>query len=126
MVGPKGPSISKQRLATEMARPDRMSRKTVKIMSFNSTGFNSVKAQWIRDLLSTFDISFLGIQEHFKQTKSLPQLFKKEFRNYDASVCRAFREDCRDTGRAKGGLAQLSLKLLNGVKKEVGGFKPKY
>ena len=119
MVGPKGPSISKQRLATEMARPDRMSRKTVKIMSFNSTGFNSVKAQWIRDLLSTFDISFLGIQEHFKQTKSLPQLFKKEFRNYDASVCRAFREDCRDTGRAKGGLAQLSLKLLNGVKKEV-------
>ena len=116
MVGPKGPSISKQRLATEMARPD---RKSVKIMSFNSTGLNSVKAQWIRDLTSTFGVSFLGLQEHFKRGKSLPQLFKKEFGNYNASICPAYREDCRDTGRAKGGLAQLSLKALNGVKREV-------
>ena len=116
MVGPKGPSISKQRLAIEMARP---SGKTVKIMSYNSTGLNSVKAQWIRDLLVTFNVSFLGLQEHFKRGKSLPQLFKREFGNYDASICPAYREDCRDTGRAKGGLAQLCLKSLNGVEREL-------
>ena len=37
---------------------------------------------------------------------------------YNASICNAFREECRDTGRAKGGLAQLSLKTLN-VEREV-------
>ena len=102
-----------------MARPTDNNRKSVKFMSFNSTGFNSVKAQWIRDLMSTFGVSFMGIQEHFKCTKSLPQLFKKEFGNYNASICSAYREEGRDSGRAKGGLAQLSLKALNGVEREV-------
>jgi len=102
-----------------MARPTRTDRKSIKFMSYNSTGLNSVKAQWIRDLMCTFGVSFMGLQEHFKRSKSLPQLFKKEFGMYNASICSAFREECRDTGRAKGGLAQLSLKSLNGVEREV-------
>ena len=77
-----------------------------------------MKAQWIRDLTGTCAAHFVGIQEHFKKTKSLNNFFRKEFCNFDSFVLPAYREEGRDTGRAQGGLAQLCSKALGGVKKE--------
>jgi hypothetical protein len=91
--------------------------KTVKFISYNSTGLNLVKTNWIRDLMTVCDADFLGLQEHFKKTKTLNNYFRNEFQKHDSYVVPAFREEGRDTGRAKGGLAQLCRKG-EGVRKE--------
>ena len=90
-----------------MAKPN---VNTVNFLSYNSTGFDSVKTKWVRDLLDTCKISFCGLQEHFKRIKTLPRLFRSEFSKYDSLVLPAHREEGRDTGRAQGGLAQLVMK----------------
>ena len=90
-----------------MARPN---VNTVNFLSYNSTGLDSVKAQWIRDLLETCNATFCGLQEHFKRIKTLSRLFRTEFPKFDSLVLPAHREEGRDTGRAKGGLAQMVLK----------------
>ena len=113
MAGPRAPAYPHLRLA--MARPN---RKSVNFLSFNSTGLSSLKTQWIRDLIDTCSANFIGIQEHFKKTKALNNFFRKEFGKFDSFVLPAFREEGRDTGRAKGGLAQLCSKALGGVKQE--------
>ena len=98
-----------------MARPN---SKPVKFLSYNSTGFNSVKAKWIRDLMDISGASLVGLQEHFKKTKTLSRLFNGEFPQCDSVVVPAHREEGRETGRAKGGLVQISDKSLGGVKRE--------
>ena len=113
MAGPRAPAFLHLRLA--MARPI---GKFVNFLSFNSTGLSPLKTQWIRDLTKTCAANFIGIQEHFKRTKSLNNFFRKEFVNFDSYVLPAYREEGRDTGRAQGGLAQLCSKALGGVKQE--------
>ena len=83
---------------------------TVNFLSYNSTGLDSLKTKWIRDLLETCNATFCGLQEHFKRVKTLPRLFRTAFPNYDNFALPAHREEGRDTGRAQGGLAQLMLK----------------
>lgn len=85
--------------------------------SYNSTGLDKVKVQWIQDLLQTFNVDFLNIQEHFKAIKSVNQYFKKSFCNYDSFVTPAIRNSESHAGRPRGGLAQLSRKNKT-VKKE--------
>ena len=86
---------------------------SVKFISYNSTGMNSVKTNWIRDLLDVSGAHFMGIQEHFKEIRSLINFFKKQFPKFDCCAMPAHREEFRDTGRGKGGLAQLFLKESN-------------
>ena len=113
MAGPRAPAYPHLRLAINMARPN---QKSVNFLSYNSTGLSSLKTQWIRDLTDTCSANFIGIQEHFKRTRSLNNFFRKEFSNFDSFVLPAYREEGRDTGRAQGGLAQLCDKALGGVK----------
>ena len=113
MVGPRSPSLVPLRLA--MAIPV---RKSVKFLSYNSTGMNQVKSQWVQDLMDTCDASYCGIQEHFKKIKTVQKYFKSEFPKCDSLVQPAYREEGRDTGRAQGGLLQLSLKTMQGVRNE--------
>ena len=94
-----------------------MKYKTTNFMSYNSTGLDLVKTSWIRELIDTCNIDFFQLQEHFKITKSLDSFFKKEFPNNDSFVIPAHREPFQDSGRGRGGLAQLSWKNLQ-VKKE--------
>ena len=96
-----------------------MAMPTVKFLSYNSTGLNSAKVKWINDLMATCQINFCGIQEHFRKSRSIAKFFKTAFPNSDACVEQAYREDGRDTGRAQGGLAQLSCKELNVRKSKV-------
>ena len=86
-------------------------------MSYNSTGLDKAKTSWIRNLSETLKIDFFQIQEHFKIAKSLDNFFKKEFPTNDSFIVPGHREPFQDTGRAKGGLAQLACKNLQ-VKKE--------
>ena len=61
-----------------MTRPG---SKAVKFLSYNSTGMGPIQIQWIRDLIETVGANFIGLQEHFKNIKSLQTFFKKEFKN---------------------------------------------
>ena len=94
-----------------------MTRSTLNFMSYNSTGLDTVKVDWINDLITTCYIELLQIQEHFKSTKSVESFFRKRFINNESYVIPAHRETFQDNGRAKGGLAQLSAKNLK-IKKE--------
>ena len=94
-----------------------MARSTMNFMSYNSTGLDTVKIDWIQDLKKTLSIDIFQLQEHFKSTKSVETFFKKQFQNSDSYVIPAHREICQDSGRAKGGLAQLVSKQCD-IKKE--------
>ena len=87
-------------------------------MSYNSTGLDNFRIKWINDLIKTFRVDFFQLQEHFRaiNLKSLDTLFKKFFPLMDNFSISAYRNPGQETGRAKGGLSQLSSKK-NLVKK---------
>ena len=86
---------------------------TVNFMSFNSTGLDSIKAEYIRDLYNMTRCDFISIQEHFKKTKSIDKFFKDNFPEHVSYVIPGFREINQDSGRPKGGIAQLRKKKLD-------------
>ena len=96
-----------------------MAKSSVNFKSYNSTGMNTIKSDWIRDLIETCDIQFFQLQEHFKKTKTLETFFKTEFPLCDSFVIPAHRESGQDSGRAKGGLAQLTSKKFCVRKKRI-------
>ena len=91
-----------------------MASKTLNFMSYNSTGLDTVKTKWIREIIKTCKIDFFQLQEHFKIIESLDSFFRREFSSNDSFVIPGHREAFQDAGRAKGGLAQLSCKTLDG------------
>ena len=93
-----------------------MTKPTVTFLSYNSTGINTVKSSWICDLIAVTDASYVQIQEHFKSSKSTDKFFADQFPGYNSFVIPGHREKNQDSGRAKGGLAQLSKANLD-VKK---------
>ena len=94
-----------------------MASEILNFMSYNSTGLDLVKTDWIREIIKTCKIDFFQLQEHFKTTKTLDSFFKKEFPTNDSFVIPGHREAFQDSGSAKGGPAQLSSKLLD-IRKE--------
>lgn len=86
-------------------------------MSYNSTGLDPVKTDWIRNLIQTCKIDCFQLQEHFKTSKTIDSYFRKQFPLCDSFAAAGFREPFQDSGRAKGGLVQLVDKKLN-IKKE--------
>ena len=89
-----------------------MTTPTVNFVSYNSTGMNSIKSDWIRELSKVTKTDYLSIQEHFKKTKSVDNYFKEQFNDFTSYVIPAYRDKCQDSGRPKGGLAQLTNKIL--------------
>ena len=87
-------------------------------MSYNCTGINNpVKCHWINNICDEFDMDFLSIQEHFKNSKVTDIYFRTKFPKYFILIVPGYRNPGQETGRAKAGLAQLSSKKL-AVKKE--------
>ena len=84
----------------------------VNFMSYNSTGINTVKNQWISEICDEHDVDYLSIQEHFKSTKSTDKFFRENFKDYYSYVIPGHRSPGQDSGRAKAGLAHLSRKYL--------------
>ena len=85
-----------------------MATPTVNILSYNSTGMNTIKTDWIRNFCKLVKIDFCTIQEHFKKSKS-DKFFKEHFNDF-FNVIPAFRAENQDSGQPKGGLAQLIRK----------------
>ena len=86
--------------------------KMVTFMSYNSTGINTVKCNWINEICDNYDVNYLAIQEHFKSTKTTDKFFRDNFKEFNSYVIPGHRSPGQDSGRAKAGLAQLSLKAL--------------
>ena len=89
---------------------------TVSFISYNSTGLNTVKTKWIRDLVKMTEASYIQIQEHFKKNKTIDKFFSEQFPEHNPYVIPGHRERDQDQGRPMGGLAQLSKSNLE-VKK---------
>ena len=86
--------------------------KPVTFMSYNSTGINSVKSLWIKETLQEQEVDFCSIQEHFKTIKTTQQWFRQQFREYHCYTTQAYRMPGVDSGRGRGGLAQLANRQL--------------
>jgi hypothetical protein len=82
-------------------------------LSYNSTGLDTVKSAWTRELCKLTNTSYLSIHEHFMKNKTVDKYFRNQFPDYSPFVIPGFREQCQDSGRPKGGLAQLSSKFIN-------------
>ena len=91
-----GPNIIKERVTT-MVIP------TVNFLSYNSTGLDSIKADFIRNLYNVTKCDFISIQEHFKKTKSIDKFFTNSFPDQISYIIPGFREKDQDSGRPKGG-----------------------
>ena len=90
---------------------------TVNFLSYNSTGLAAAKCMFLQDICDTHSVSYLSIQEHFKWSKTTNKYFIEHFEQGNSYVMPAFRPKTQDSGRAKAGLAQLSLNSI-GVKKD--------
>ena len=86
---------------------------TANFLSFNSTGLNSIKADWIRNLYKVTSSNFISLQEHFKKTKSIDKFFRDQFPENYSYVIPGHRENKCDSGRPKGGIAQMYDKNFN-------------
>ena len=80
--------------------------KTVNLIFYNTTGLDLIKVNWINDLLETFDVDLLQLQEHFKAIKKVDSYFKQNFKKYDSYAIPAIRGNVNHVGRPKGGLVQ--------------------
>ena len=87
-----------------------MATPTANFVSYNSTGMNTIKTDWIGNLCKLAKIDFCSIQEHFKKTKSVDKFFKEQFTYFSSYVIPAFRAENQD--RPKGGLVQMMKKNL--------------
>ena len=92
---------------------------TINILSYNSTGLDQVKIDYIKELLDILDIDLLGLQEHFKAIKSVDQFFKKHFKSHETFVKAAIRDTMEGAGRPRGGLAQFCIKNKNFKKEQI-------
>ena len=99
-----------------MMAPDQQSD-SVTFLSYNSTGMNTMKARWLCEALEDLEIDYCAIQEHFKNTKSTDQFFRDKFSEFNSYVIPAHRAPGVDSGRASGGITQLSRKCYN-IKKD--------
>ena len=86
---------------------------TVKFLTYNSTGMSPAKCQFIKDICVDQNVSYLSIQEHFKWTKMTSKFFSDNFDLFNTYVIPAYRPKLQVSGRAKGGLAQFSLKNVD-------------
>ena len=93
------------------------STSTVNILSYNSTGMDTAKIAWINELAANLQIDLMGVQEHFKCTKSVEEYFRKHFPQFYSHVKPAVR-DTATVGRPRGGLTQFVNKKCN-FKKEI-------
>ena len=86
---------------------------TANFLSYNSTGISAVKCKFLHEICDTNNVNYVSLQEHFKYTKSTSEYFSDKFSNFYSNDKPSYRPRTQDSGRAKGGLAQLSSKLVN-------------
>ena len=83
----------------------------INFLSYNSTGLDSIKADYIRNLYNLTNSNFVSIQEHFKKTKSIDKFFKDSFPEHTSYVIPGVRENNQDSGRPNGQLRNKKINL---------------
>ena len=87
----------------------------LKILSFNSSGFNDEKASFISLLLNSMNVQILFWQEHFLLKNNLYKIDGK-FHNFDSFCLPAIRSEKNEfRGRPSGGLGIFWSKSLGDV-----------
>ena len=116
MAGPRSPSKDTR----EGSSPTPMDMDNIStFLSYNSTGLDTIKTNWIRDIVNVTQSDFISIQEHFKKTKTIDKYFVDQFPDQSSFVVPGYRESGQDSGRPKGGMAMLSCKNKNVSKKRI-------
>ena len=90
-----------------------MTTPSVNFISYNSTGLDKFKCDWIRNLCDVTSTSYCSVQEHFRNSKTTEKYFCDQFDKYNSYVIPGYRAKGQDSGRPKGGIAQLSRKDLD-------------
>ena len=96
-----------------------MAMPTVSFMSYNSTGMSTAKCQFLTDICDIQKVTYLSLQEHFKWSRTTSKFFSDNFDQFNSYVIPAYRPKLQVSGRAKGGLAQLSMKKIDILKDRV-------
>ena len=78
---------------------------SVNFMIYNPTGLDKIKSRWTNQFAQTLNVDFISIQEHFK--KNIGNFFSDQFPDFSSNIVPAVRAQDQDSGRPKGGLAQL-------------------
>ena len=86
-------------------------------LSYNPTGLNALKCDWLNNLLELVDVTYISIQEHFRTARTIEKFFTEQFHDYNSYIIPGFRNDGINSGRPKAGLAQLSKASVS-VRKE--------
>ena len=90
-----------------------------RLISYNSTGFNAAKAEFIRFLSSTLSVDIFCIQEHFLLRTNVSKI-QNEFKNFNSSILPATKKNnVLSSGRPSGGLAIFWKNSLNKVVKQI-------
>ena len=76
-------------------------------LSYNPTGLNEQKCDWLNSLCNTCDVTYVSIQEHFRKSKTIDKFFTEQFQEYNLYVIPGFRNKGTDHGRPKAGWHSL-------------------
>ena len=91
---------------------DNKNNNHVSFISYNSTGLDTIKTSWIRDLAVLTGATFISIQEHFKKSKTVENYFSEQFPNFYSYIKPGFKKEGQTLGRPMAGIAQLSSKAF--------------
>ena len=97
----------------------------VTFMSYNATGANNIKCEFVREIQQEYNVNFSAIQEHFKTVKSTAQYFSEQFSKTHTYTIPAYRLPGVDSGRGRGGLVQLADRGLAVPRARVAAGSPR-
>ena len=85
----------------------------LQIISYNPTGFNSQKANFINFLINSMNIDIFVVQEHMHLRQNVYKI-QNEFPNFESFIIPAYKSNnCVHSGRPSGGLGIFWRKPLN-------------
>ena len=58
-------------------------------LSYNPTGLNEQKCDWLNSLCNTCDVTYVSIQEHFRKSKTIDKFFTEQFQEFIFLLYRA-------------------------------------
>ena len=98
---------------------------SVTFLSYNSTGADKVKCEFIREIQKEYSVNFTAVQEHFKTVKNTAQYFSDQFKTSHAYTIPAYRLPGVESGRGRGGLVQLADRGLAVPRARVAAGSPR-
>ena len=99
---------------TKLVENDK-SKDDVLFLSYNSTGYNFQRAEFLTDLITILgkDRCLISLQEHFLMSRSLKKIGESLPDNLCVYSIAAFKEQEIRRGRGKGGLSMIFPKCLD-------------